>query len=111
MVRLGATLSVIWLLGYAVFASFGSIRELQEQYDHYLDNCYAIVAKDPNQTRRYEYCLSDANEFYVDRFDDYKKQIPRLLIEDFGILIVGWTIALLGIAIVRGVQGMLSGFR
>ena len=85
--RLGAILSVIWLLGFAAFALFGGIRELHEQYDHYLERCSEILDKDPNQTRRYEYCLSDANEFYLDRFDDYKRQIPWLLIEDFGMLV------------------------
>src|SRR5262249_26507478 len=41
-------------------------------------------------------------EFYFDRIGDCKKQIPRLLIEDFGTLVVGWTVVLLGIATVRG---------
>jgi hypothetical protein len=107
MMRLGAILSVIWLIGFAAFALFDNMRQLHEQYHQYLEYCYAILDKDPNQTGRYEYCLSDANEFYLSRFYDYKKQIPWLLTEDFGTLIVGWTAALLGIAIVRGVKGML----
>jgi hypothetical protein len=96
--------------GFAALALFGSMRELYQEYDHYIENCSAIL-DDPDQTRRYEYCHSDANEFYFDRLDDYKRQIPWLFIEDFGILVVGWTVVLLGIATVRGAKWMLSGFR
>ena len=108
MMRLVATLSVIWLLGFAAFALFGSVRELHKEYDHYIENCSSILDKDPDQTRRYEYCRSDANEFYFDRLDDYKKQIPWFLIQDFGILVVGWTVVLLGIATVRGAKWAVS---
>jgi hypothetical protein len=109
--RPGATLSVIWLLEFAAFALFGGIRALQEEYDHYIENCSAILEKDPDQTRRYEYCRSDANEFYFDRLDDYKKQIPIVTHRrfwDLGCWLDGcapWN------ATVRGAKWMLSGFR
>jgi hypothetical protein len=108
VLRLGVILSVVWLLGFAGLAWFSSMRELRNQYSHYLGYCSAILEKDPNQTGRYGYCLSDANELYLRTVDEYKNEIPWLLTIDFGTLAAGWTVALVGIGTVRCVKWMLS---
>ena len=111
MIRLGVMLSVIWLLGFPAYAWFGSMRELEEQYNSYMNQCYTILERDENQTLRYEDCVSEATEFYQEQFDEYERRIPRLLAVDFGAVAFGWTIPLLGIGIVRFFRWTLAGFR
>ena len=108
MLRLGVILSVVWLLGFAGIASFGSIHGLREQQNRYLKYCSDVLDKDPNQTIRYEECLKDARGGYLRTADEYKQQIPSLLIEAFGPLLVIWTITLIGIGMVRGVKWLLT---
>ena len=108
MLRLGVILSVVWLLGFAGIALFNSIHGLREQHSRDLKHCSDILDKDQNQTIRYEECLNDAREVYLRTADEYKQQIPRLLTEAFGPLLVGWTIMLIGIGMVRGVKWLLT---
>jgi len=108
VLRLGVILSVVWLLGFAGIALLGSIHGLRDQQNRYFKYCSDILDKDPNQTIRYEECLNDARGSYLRTADEYKQQIPRLLTEAFGPLLVGWTITLIGIGTARGVKWLLA---
>ena len=106
MIRLGVIVSLLWFFGWAGYAWFGEVLELEEQYGNYLKDCSTILDDGEDQIV-YEYCVDDATEFYFSRFGDYQEQIPSLLALDFGAVFIGWIIPLLGMPLIRGVKWTL----
>jgi hypothetical protein len=103
MVRIGIVLSVFWFIGFGGYVWFSSMQRLSDLYSLDLQACSAKFDRDQNSVN-YEDCLDEATERYHSRFNTYKERIPQLLLLDFGIMAVGWLIALLGGVITRFIR-------
>ena len=100
MVRIGIILSVIWVVGFGGYTWFSSVQHLNDLYSGDVRRCSEVFDRTQNSVN-YEYCLEDAHQLYLSRFDTYKAAIPRLLAIDFGVVAFCWSVALLGVMIAR----------
>ena len=103
MVRIGIVLSVIWVVGFGGYTWFSSVQRLNELYSLDLRACSESFDRTQNSVN-YEYCLEEASELYLSRFNTYKERIPQLLVTDFGTVAFGWCVALFGVAITRWIR-------
>jgi hypothetical protein len=100
MARIAIVLSVIWFVGFAGYGWFSGIHRMDDLYGLDLQTCLENFDKTQNETN-YEYCIDAATELYHNRSNDYKERIPKFLAVDFGVIALGWSIALFGVVIVR----------
>jgi hypothetical protein len=98
MVRIGIILSVLWFVGFGGYTWFSSVQQLNDLYSRDVQRCSENFDRTQNSVN-YEYCLEDARQLYLSRFDTYKAGIPRLIAIDFGIIAFCWLVALLGVLI------------
>jgi hypothetical protein len=98
MLRIGIILSLIWFVGFGAYMWFSSIQQLNDLYSLDLRACSENFDRTGNSIN-YEYCMDEAREVYLGRFNVHKERIPRLLLLDFGTVAFAWSVALIGILI------------
>ncbi len=91
--RIGIVLSVIWFIAFGGYQWTFSTQHNGDVYRSRLGKCEEILGTDNQFNRaKYEKCLADAKEGFLDNSDRLYKGIPILLFLDLLTIAIGWAL-------------------